>query len=114
MVGLSHVLPSGGYGTGRTRIERCGRLDRGSGPQAAEKWLNGFVAALFTLVTDPRSHGLAHENDHFSCELRQLLYGRRRNYRALYTIRDDRSEVVILTIRHAAQDDVSEAEIDPL
>ena len=38
-------------------------------------------------------------------ELRQLLYGRRRTYRALFTIREH--DVVVLSIRHSAQRDLT-------
>jgi plasmid stabilization system protein ParE len=74
-------------------------------PVAAARWYNGFVAAILRLNNNPRRCALAHEHRDFPYELRELLYGRRRNYRALFTIR--KNEVVILGIRHAAQRDVT-------
>lgn len=74
-------------------------------PQTAGRWFDGFVAALASLRENPRRCGLARENDAFPFELRRLLYGRHRNYRALFTIRGD--QVLVLAIRHAAQDDIS-------
>ena len=79
-------------------------------PQAAVRWFNGFVDKLTQLSDQPHSHGLAHESTKFPYELRQLLYGRRRTYRALFTIRDD--AVVVLTIRHAARDDVMPEDVE--
>ena len=56
-------------------------------PQAARRW---------------KRFGLAPESGSFPYEVRQLLYGRRRNHGILYTIRTD--YVAILSIRHAARD----------
>ena len=70
-------------------------------PDTAEQWFGRFVEALLTLGENPQRCGLARENDQFPFELRQLLYGRRRNHRVLFTIRED--AVVVLSIRHAAQ-----------
>jgi plasmid stabilization system protein ParE len=74
-------------------------------PKAGEKWLNGFVNALLSLAKNPRRCGLARESKGFPSELRQLLFGRHKNYRAVYTIRD--RSVVVLAIRHTSQDDIS-------
>ncbi len=70
-------------------------------PETANRWFNGFVTAISTLDENPQRCSLARENRRFPFELRQLLYGRRRGYRALFTIRG--SSVVVLSIRHAAQ-----------
>jgi plasmid stabilization system protein ParE len=82
-----------------------------SAPAAADRWFNGFVAALRGLKHNPERCGLAHENPMFSYELRQLLYGRRRNYRALFTVRGN--IVVVLAIRHSAQPDVTPDDFFP-
>ena len=74
-------------------------------PQRSVAWYNGFIDALESLGENPRRHGLAAENPHFSVEVRQLLYGRHKNYRAIFTIRKD--YVFVFSIRHAAQRDVA-------
>jgi hypothetical protein len=54
----------------------------------------------------PKRCPLARENQYFSKEIRQLLYGKGRNsYRILFTIAEseDVPAVRILHIRHAAQ-----------
>lgn len=59
----------------------------------------------------PKRCPLARENEHFSQEIRQLLYGRGRNsYRVLFTILEGRdlSTVRILHIRHASQQTIGE------
>lgn len=78
-------------------------------PAIAEKWFNGFVALLMSLEKMPARCGLAPEDRHFPCELRQILYGRKRTYRALFTIRENR--VVVLAIRHSAQAEILPEEI---
>ena len=82
-----------------------------SAPVAADRWFNGFVAAMLGLENNPERCGLAHESPNFPYELRQLLYGRRRNYRALVTIRG--KVVVVLAIRHSAQPDVTPEDFIP-
>lgn len=73
-------------------------------PEAAERWFNGFVNALLALEQSPRRYGRAREQQRFPCEVRQLLHGRKRSHRAVYTIRENK--VVVLTIRHTAQKDL--------
>ncbi|MBI1899865.1 MAG: type II toxin-antitoxin system RelE/ParE family toxin [Planctomycetia bacterium] len=75
-----------------------------SAPRTAERWFNGFVRAIYSLRNRPRRCGLARENGRFPYELRQLLYGKGRRYRALFTIKGD--AVVIVTIRHSSQRDL--------
>lgn len=75
--------------------------------QTASKWYNGFLDAINGLAKNPYQHGLARENDAFPVELRELLYGvgRRTTHRALYVIRP--GKVVVYSIRHVAQRDVT-------
>lgn len=80
-----------------------------SAPETAERWFNKFVEALLTLRDNPHRCGFARENPSFPYELRQLLYGRRRNYRALFTIREN--SVVVISIRHAAQRDLTPEDV---
>ena len=72
-------------------------------PLAAKRWKKGVRAAIRSLAKQPERFALAHESFHFPYQVRQMLYGRKRNHRILYTIRDDL--VVILTVRHAGRDD---------
>ena len=83
-------------------IESSYRYIAERAPQAAKRWNQGIRAAIRSLARQPRRFGLAPESEHFPFEVRQLLYGRKRNYRIIYTIKDD--FVAILAVRHAAQD----------
>ena len=59
--------------------------------------------AINSLKTFPRRGPIAPENEFFTQEIRQLLYGAgKRVYRILYTIQND--AISILHIRHSAQD----------
>ena len=78
-------------------------------PQAAERWFHGFTDAIQSLSENPRSCGYAQEHGRFPFELRQLLYGRRKTYRAVFTIEAD--AVVILTIRHSARRNLRRSEL---
>lgn len=72
-------------------------------PTASLRWLEMFVSRLRSLAHHPLRCGLAREHARSEFELRQLLIGRRRTYRAIFTVVATR--VVILAIRHTAQDD---------
>jgi plasmid stabilization system protein ParE len=73
-------------------------------PTAALGWYNAFTRKLKTLRKNPfRCERVTLKR--FPCEVRQFLFGRRRNYRAFFTVRDQM--VIILAIRHAAQDEMS-------
>lgn len=54
----------------------------------AEKWFHFAFDSLETLADFPESHPLAPENDKFSFELRELLFGMgsRPGYRAVFGI----------------------------
>jgi len=72
-------------------------------PQTAARWLGRFQAALQSLSSSPERCPLAPESDAVDQDIRQLLFGQRRNvYRALFIIRD--SQVHVLHIRRAAMD----------
>jgi plasmid stabilization system protein ParE len=78
-------------------------------PQAAVRWYNGFLDSLEGLASNPERCGIAAESRTFGAEIRQLLYGRRRTYRALFVIRHQ--NVVVLHIRHTARQDASSEEL---
>jgi plasmid stabilization system protein ParE len=59
----------------------------------------------------PKRCPLARENEYFSNEIRQLLYGQGRNiYRIIFTVLEEENicTVRILHIRHAAQQTLGE------
>jgi plasmid stabilization system protein ParE len=70
-------------------------------PKAAVGWYNGFLDALNSLAHNPERCPVAAETRKLSVEVRQLLYGRRRSYRALFLVRE--RTVVVLHIRHTAR-----------
>jgi plasmid stabilization system protein ParE len=78
-------------------------------PQAAVDWYNGFLNALDSLSMNPERCSYALERDKVPVEIRQLLYGRQRSYRAIYLIRAQ--TVVVLHIRHTARRDASREEL---
>ena len=87
------------------------RLSQVASPTQATQWYAGLLKAIESLVQMPKRCSLARENEYFSQEIRQLLYGRGRNsYRILFTILDgqDVSTVRILHIRHASQQTLGE------
>ena len=80
-------------------------------PAKASQWYAGLLQAIESLSQMPKRCPLARENEYFSQEIRQLLYGRgRSSYRILFTILEGQevSTVRILHIRHAAQQTLGE------
>lgn len=87
------------------------RLSQISSPAKASQWYSGLLNAIASLSQMPKRCPLARENEYFSQELRQLLYGRGRNsYRVIFTVWEgqDISTVRILHIRHAYQQTIGE------
>lgn len=75
-------------------------------PERASQWYEGLLKAIETLSMMPKRCPKASEDEYFTKEIRQLLYGRGRNsYRVLFTIveGEEVSTVRILHIRHAVQ-----------
>src|SRR5207249_2633900 len=73
-------------------------------PAAAARWHGRLLGAIDSLESNPERCPAAPENDWYAGgEIRQLLYGRRGGiYRILFEVRGD--TVVILRVRHRAQD----------
>lgn len=72
----------------------------------ASQWYSGLLQAIESLTQMPKRCPLARENEYFSQEIRQLIYGKGRNlYRILFTILEgeEESTVRILHIRHGTQ-----------
>lgn len=79
-------------------------------PAAAARWRTGLLRIVENLETDPNRYPAADEADDLGVDLRQLLYGRRRNvYRILFTVEGE--TVNILRVRHAAQDQLTSDDI---
>ena len=71
----------------------------------ADKWLSGLYKAIDTLQTQPLRCPIAAENDKFPEEIRELMYGRRKQkHRIVFTIRND--AVFVLYVRHLARDEL--------
>ena len=71
-------------------------------PENAEKWFDRLIDAIESLNQSPKRCSLALENEVFSEEIRQLLYGKGRNtYRIMFTVSEQ--IVYVLHIRHSAR-----------
>jgi len=75
--------------------------------EQAARWYEEFISAVLSLEHEPNRFTLAPESGRFPHEVRQLNFGisRRPTHRILYVIRTD--DVVILRVRHLAQDELS-------
>lgn len=92
------------------------RLFQVTSPTKASQWYAGLLQAIESLSEMPKRCSLARENQYFSQEIRQLLYGRGRNsYCILFTIVEGKevSTVRILHIRHATQQTLGEDPEEP-
>lgn len=90
-------------------------MSKVTSPEYASRWYAGLLKAIECLSEMPKRCSLARENEYFSKEIRQLLYGKGRNsYRVLFTIveGEEVSTVRILHIRHSAQRTIGESQ-DP-
>lgn len=80
----------------------------------AVRWYEGIFKKMEQLKENPESHSHSRENGFFPYEIRDLLFGlgRRKTHRAVFTIKDN--QVVVLTVRHLAQDELQPDQIpDP-
>jgi plasmid stabilization system protein ParE len=87
------------------------RVSQITSPQRASEWYAGLLRAIDSLSSMPKRCPLARENEYFSNEIRQLLYGQGRNiYRIIFTVLEEENifTVRILHIRHAAQQTLGE------
>src|SRR5581483_3377002 len=73
----------------------------------ADRWYAGLAKAIADLWENPAKHGKSRETARFAHEIRDLLFGlgRRPTHRVVFTIRGE--EVLVLTVRHTAQQDLS-------
>ncbi len=94
----------------------CLQLSQMTSPERAGQWYAGLLQAIESLSQMPKRCSLARENEHFSQEIRQLIYGKGRNsYRVLFTILEGQEvpSVRILHIRHAVQQTLGENPEEP-
>jgi plasmid stabilization system protein ParE len=72
-------------------------------PDAAQRWYDGLTRAISTLAKLPtRCPVSEHDSQALGCEVRILLYGKRRGvYRILFSIVND--TVWVLRIRHGTR-----------
>jgi plasmid stabilization system protein ParE len=81
-------------------------------PASAARWHTGVYAKIRTLAHHPERCPLADDAADLGIDLRELLYGRKRNvYRILFTI--DGRTVNVHRVRHAAQDRLAPDDVDP-
>jgi plasmid stabilization system protein ParE len=87
------------------------RLTQVTSTDRASQWQSGLLQAIESLALMPKRCPIAKENENFSQEIRQLLYGRGHNlYRILFTILDGQevSTIRILHIRHGSQQTIGD------
>lgn len=92
------------------------QLSQVTSPTRARQWYSGLLQAIESLSKMPKRCPLARENEYFSQEIRQLLYGKGRNlYRILFTILEGQevSTVRILHIRYGTQQTLGEEPEEP-
>jgi plasmid stabilization system protein ParE len=74
--------------------------------EQATRWYEEFSKSVLSLEQNPDRCALAAETEHFPYKVRQLNFGigRKSTHRLVFTIRA--KDVVILRVRHLAQQDV--------
>lgn len=76
----------------------------------ADSWFRGLMNIIGTLQEKPFRCALARENDDFTEEIRQLIYGKGSNrYRIIFIV--ENSFVHILSVRHGSK---SSLDFNPL
>ena len=77
----------------------------------ADRWYAGLSKAIASLSENPEKLGRSRECERSSYEIRDLLFGlgRRPTHRAVFRIHGE--EVVVLTVRHVGQRDLSPEDI---
>ena len=91
----------------RQQLHKAADWYRDKDSSVGAAWLDGFERRIESLSENPERCGLARESDQFPHELRELYYGsgRKNTHRALFHILED--EVVVVGIRHFAQDEIT-------
>ena len=87
-----------------------------SSPDAAARWFEGLLQAVFSLAELPERCARAPEAAILGLELRQLLYGKRSGvYRIVYRVEHGPEPVVwVLAIRHGARQPLQPEDLEDL
>ncbi len=95
----------------RQLLEQAPWWSKHRSAEQAFDWLAGFEKSLQTLAQRPERHRMARENAAFDRELRELYFGlgRKPTHRAVFEIRG--SDVIVHSIRHLAQADLTQEDI---
>jgi plasmid stabilization system protein ParE len=70
-------------------------------PDLANRWFNDLQTAIESLSTFPRRCSLAPEANAVGREVRQLIVGKKKQYRVLFVVQEN--NVSILHVRHSRQ-----------
>src|SRR5437588_9183854 len=71
-------------------------------PISAARWYNRLLDAINSLADNPERCSLAPEDEYFSQEIRNLLYGKRKNvYRIIFTVQG--TTVHVLHVRRGTR-----------
>lgn len=86
----------------KTEIESIYLGLKAINPVYADQWFRDLMDKISTLQEKPKRCALARENDDFSQEIRQLIYGSSKNrYRVIFIVQD--VAVYVLSVRHGAR-----------
>lgn len=97
--------------TAKGEIDTAYSWFRDQNPVYADRWFRELMDTIATLQEKPLRCSLAVENDAFTEEIRQLIYGKSRNkYRILFEVRED--TVFVLHVRHSSQAPLMDEEVD--
>ena len=87
-----------------------GRIQATS-PNNATRWRQKLFQKMACLNRFPRGYSLAPEDAFCPLEIRQTFFGR---YRILFTVRDDKSLIYVLTVRHGSRDFMTPDELQSI
>lgn len=94
-------------------IEQAFLFIRKEAPTRADAWLEGMIAAIYSLEEMPNRCAKAPESHELGVEIRQLLYGKRPGvYRVLFMLAGDVARV--LHVRHGARKSLEADDIEGL
>ena len=90
--------------------DAVGRIKRLVSFASSARWYAGILRKIRSLANHPEMWPLADEAEDLGMELREVLFGRRRQvYRILFTI--EGQTVHIHRVRHGSQDRLSEYDV---
>jgi plasmid stabilization system protein ParE len=80
--------------------------------QQARRWFEGIRRAINSLAANPDKRPKAPEDGRWPFTIRQLVFGlgRTPSHRAVFRI--DREHVIVLRVRHLAQDELGAVDVD--